>query len=283
MKHLGNLLLTISLITGMISAATSYFAFVDQPAEAFAADEGGYVRLKAGAGAEPFDEAARTELRARYDAGELSAQDFLTSYGAIDPVLGAGEDDGGTELTPERVDALRSAGVQGVFTKSFSLERWRYWWVFLLSAIGLLIGSRMVRTAAKAEIEAATSGGSMAGAGGAPAATPEATLDALVGIVANLRAELESMGSGAARLTAIRERVGAAQQNEVTSFVEARPILVGRLGLGRYAEMMDRFAAAERQINRAWSAAADGVLEEAEVCLANAQELAREAHAKLVG
>ena len=34
----GNLLLTVSLIAAMISAATAYVAFVDQPAEAFAID-----------------------------------------------------------------------------------------------------------------------------------------------------------------------------------------------------------------------------------------------------
>ena len=34
--------------------------------------------------------------------------------------------------------------------------------------------------------------------------------------------------------------------------------------------IMDRFAAAERQINRAWSAAADGVYAEAETCLTTA-------------
>ena len=51
--------------------------------------------------------------------------------------------------------------------------------------------------------------------------------------------------------------------------------------MGGYAELMDRFAGAERQINRAWSAAADGVLPESHRCLANVPEMMREAESKL--
>jgi hypothetical protein len=69
------------------------------------------------------------------------------------------------------------------------------------------------------------------------------------------------------RLALILERLGEAQKTHMPAFVEARPILIARLGLGGFAELMDRYAAAERQINRAWSAAADGVPAEAAQCL----------------
>jgi hypothetical protein len=79
----------------------------------------------------------------------------------------------------------------------------------------------------------------------------------------------------------ILARVGELQKTHMTAFVEARPLLIVRLGLGGYAELMDRYAAAERQINRAWSAAADGVLAEAVSCLERASELLDEAAARL--
>jgi hypothetical protein len=46
---------------------------------------------------------------------------------------------------------------------------------------------------------------------------------------------------------------------------------------------MDRFASAERAMNRAWSAAADGITEEAELCLARAIETVPEAQKRLKG
>jgi hypothetical protein len=51
--------------------------------------------------------------------------------------------------------------------------------------------------------------------------------------------------------------------------------------MGGYAELMDRFAAGERQINRAWSAAADGYLDEATRCLSNVPAMLAEAEQKL--
>ncbi len=63
------------------------------------------------------------------------------------------------------------------------------------------------------------------------------------------------------------------QKTHLNAFVEARPQLIARLGLARFAEVMDAFAAAERHINRAWSATADGVPEEARESLRRASEL----------
>ena len=62
----------------------------------------------------------------------------------------------------------------------------------------------------------------------------------------------------------------------MADFIDARQALIGRHGLGGYAMIMDRFAAAERQINRARSAAADGVYDEAETCLKAAADRLRE-------
>ena len=63
-------------------------------------------------------------------------------------------------------------------------------------------------------------------------------------------------------------------------FADAREALTNRHGLQFFAEVMTQFASAERFVNRAWSAAADGYIDEvndslalASVYLAAAQEL----------
>ena len=78
------------------------------------------------------------------------------------------------------------------------------------------------------------------------------------------------------RLLLILERLSELQRTHLNAFVEARTPLIARFGLGKFAEIMDRFAACERQINRAWSAAADGVFDESLESLHNANELADE-------
>lgn len=91
--------------------------------------------------------------------------------------------------------------------------------------------------------------------------------------VANLRESLKLIPSIDGRMAEIRDRLGGLQRGELMDFVASRERLVAQLGLGGYAALMDQFSAAERQINRAWSAAADGVQEEAISCLALAEEL----------
>ena len=57
-----------------------------------------------------------------------------------------------------------------------------------------------------------------------------------------------------------RARLDGIQATHLAAFVEARPELIGRYGIAGFARIMDSFAAGERTLNRAWSAAADGVL-----------------------
>jgi hypothetical protein len=53
----------------------------------------------------------------------------------------------------------------------------------------------------------------------------------------------------------------------LADFAEARQALSHRYGLKHFAAVMTDFALAERYINRAWSAAADGYLDEVRQCL----------------
>lgn len=55
-------------------------------------------------------------------------------------------------------------------------------------------------------------------------------------------------------------------------FAEARHALVKRFGLQVYADAMTEFAAAERYVNRSWSAAADGYVEEVAASLQRANQ-----------
>jgi hypothetical protein len=48
----------------------------------------------------------------------------------------------------------------------------------------------------------------------------------------------------------------------IDDFVMARSTLIHTYGLREYAELMTDFSIAERNINRAWSASADGYIDE---------------------
>lgn len=65
--------------------------------------------------------------------------------------------------------------------------------------------------------------------------------------------------------------------------IEQRERLVGRMGLGAYAALMDVFAGAERSLNRSWSAAADFALDESVEALERAGERLAVAEDKLTG
>lgn len=181
-----------------------------------------------------------------------------------------------TEITPEVLATLRGAGVERVRVKEFAFDRWSHWWLMLLSVVGLLVGAVVVRTSTRKEIEAA-----MAQDGVKDELNPVTVMGMIRQTIDSLDAELPSMPDDDARNDAIVERLGEVQATMVPAFVDARPRLIAKLGLGGFAEVMDRFAAMERQVNRAWSAAADGVTEEALICVRAAAPLAAETESKL--
>lgn len=66
----------------------------------------------------------------------------------------------------------------------------------------------------------------------------------------------------------------------LADFADSRQALVKRFGMTVYADVMTEFASAERYVNRTWSAAADGYVDEVDTSirrahqhLANAREL----------
>ena len=65
--------------------------------------------------------------------------------------------------------------------------------------------------------------------------------------------------------------------NHITAKIpDTEHFLINRFGLGGFAEFMGLYSVLERRVNRAWSAAADGVHEEAVDCLTRAVQEARQ-------
>jgi hypothetical protein len=60
--------------------------------------------------------------------------------------------------------------------------------------------------------------------------------------------------------------------DDLNTFVENRQSISHAYGLQAYADIMSSFAAAERYLNRVWSASADGYIDEVRSYLARAQE-----------
>ena len=65
------------------------------------------------------------------------------------------------------------------------------------------------------------------------------------------------------------------------SFADGRECIIPRFGLNVYADVMTHFASGERYMNRAWSAAADGYVDEAATCIKQSMEFLGEASAEL--
>jgi hypothetical protein len=75
----------------------------------------------------------------------------------------------------------------------------------------------------------------------------------------------------------VHGRIDAELAEDLAAFAEARESMIHGIGLAEYAAVMDQFARSERSINRAWSASADGYVDEVWATLAAAETSMREA------
>lgn len=69
--------------------------------------------------------------------------------------------------------------------------------------------------------------------------------------------------------------------DDLRTFADGRESMVTEHGLTLFADVMSPFAAGERAINRAWSAAADGYLDEATDCLERGCQMLSDAREEL--
>ena len=256
MRTLGYLIIGVSLVLGAIAATTAYVPPLTADDAALAAGSG-YAHLNAPAGVQ------------RDAAGDF----VLSAAGARIPLAPAG-----TELTPEVQARLRAAGVQRVRVREFAFGRWQYAWLFALALAGLVAGSLLVRRAA-AQAQLAL----QADAERRPQGTPQGALAEIIAVARELQRELPALAADAERAEAIIERVARVQAVLALQVVEGRDALLGTLGMTAYAELMDAFSRLERALNRAWSAAADGVLDEALRSIDAAVALAPEVERRLGG
>jgi hypothetical protein len=177
------------------------------------------------------------------------------------------------KVTRELLVELRNAGVRFIRVKEFSLLRWREKWFFLLAVMGLLVGAVLTRLGARPEAAEA--------AGATEANSPSGLLHAVQNSVDRVRSEAAATRHPDVAVQIIAEGLGKLQKTEMAAFVEARKELTSLLGLSGYAAVMDRYAAAERQINRAWSAAVDNAYDEAKACLDQASDLVADTRQRL--
>lgn len=68
---------------------------------------------------------------------------------------------------------------------------------------------------------------------------------------------------------------------DLAAFADAREAMMHGLGLKAYASVMDVFARGERFVNRAWSASADGYIDEVWASLDTAESMLAEAQSTL--
>lgn len=180
--------------------------------------------------------------------------DAEVSGGELDPLPA------GTFLDEPALERLMAMGVDEVtlrVPKQWSMNRWGAapWFG---AAIAMML----------AAVFLSRSSGGSEGAGEATENSAYAELKGLLGEV----------GSGAAglieRIEQLSPEGGAAEIETcgegVLTLVEQRQVLAQALGPGPYAEFMGQFSAAERDLNRAWSAAVDGYPVEARESLQRA-------------
>jgi hypothetical protein len=67
------------------------------------------------------------------------------------------------------------------------------------------------------------------------------------------------------------DRIDQRLPREILAFVDARASLAHAAGTRAYADVMSHFAAGERYLNRAWSTAADGYVDEARAALSRSR------------
>ena len=156
-------------------------------------------------------------------------------------------------LTEPLAAELAEAGVRRVRVKEFAFGRWDHKWFFLLALGAMLAGGLILRREEAQRVAALLTREA------AEHETPAYALEAARHAVDNLLGELVGQRPEE-QMQHITSRLDAIQQTHLAAFVDARPELIGRFGIAGFARIMDAFAAAERTLNRAWSAAADGVL-----------------------
>lgn len=109
------------------------------------------------------------------------------------------------------------------------------------------------------------------------------SIDTLTKSLASIIDKLSAMNGNrdAIDVYDVHGRIDDDLMSDLGEFVDARESMIPIFGLSVYADVMSGFATGERNINRAWSASADGYIDEVWASLGRAEARMREAAAKL--
>lgn len=87
--------------------------------------------------------------------------------------------------------------------------------------------------------------------------TVESSLERIAANITQLNADKHTIDT-----YEMRHRIDDLFVEDLERFVDARESIAHRYGLAAYGDIMGRFAAGERYLNRVWSASADGYIDE---------------------
>lgn len=274
LKLIANLLVWGSLVLGTVSVSTAYLPPIE---DVRAVAERAAEDASASAAPDADDSAGAAPLTLVSPAGDLKAEvdGERTGDATGEPVLAPS-----ARLDLAALEALANDSavpVERVRVKEFSFGRWPELIWFLLAAAGLVGGAMLMRLetkrAAQADAASHASRGTL---------SPAAALAAADEVLSNLL-RTRGQGTEAERRQQIVDQLDVVRQQHFEPFIMARPQLIDRLGMSGFAQLMDAFAGADRKLNRAWSAAADGYAAEAEECLDHGLARLREACERLDG
>ena len=97
--------------------------------------------------------------------------------------------------------------------------------------------------------------------------TMDTSLNQLVSKIESINNEREKIG-----VYDIHQMIDDELMEDLGAFVDARESLIHIYNMQSYADLMNEFAGAERNINRAWSASADGYINEVWICMERARQ-----------
>ena len=133
------------------------------------------------------------------------------------------------------------------------------WGYFVTALLACAVGIVLVRSGKRKESRAE---GKLA----SNIQSVEASLSRIVENMTRLNSEKQSINT-----YDVRHRIDELFTEDLTTFVEARQSIAQVHGLSAYADVMSNFAAAERYLNRVWSASVDGYIDEVNTYLDKAQ------------
>jgi len=156
----------------------------------------------------------------------------------------------------------------GAYVATSEIDRVE-WATFVPCAGAMFVGLVLVRAAGRGDADDLE-------AHGRGVDTLDGALERLIAKLETINAELSAMD-----VYDVHGRLDRDLMEDLDTFVEARESMIPLFGLQTYAEVMSAFANGERNINRAWSASADGYVDEVAASLGRSESRMREAKAGL--